>query len=605
MGLIFQFNGLRPAFLAAVLALGPVPAKALDQLNFTVAGGDEDLEETLRGASLLLASEAEERTDARDLVATSLAEYERLLNTLYAEGYYGGVINVRVDGVEAATLATYDLPRQVRRIDVSVNPGRQFFFSEAIVQPLPRGSVQADGYAAGEVARASVIRDAAQQAVDDWREAGRAKAEVSDQDLAANHATARLRARIWIDPGPLVRFGQLRQVTPSYVRSDRIQRIAGLPTGEVFSPSELERAAERLRRTGAFASVAMEEGPLGPGDTMPILLSLDDMAPRRYGFGAEVSSLEGVGVSGYWMHRNLLGGAERFRFDASLSGITPGLGNLDVELAARLDVPAAFGTDNDAYILATADMLREPTFTAWQAAGEAGVTRYFSDTLTGTIGAGYMFSRVTDSQGTRNFSIVRLPATLTWDRRDDPLDAKRGFYLAGEVEPFFDFTNGPGGWATVDARIYRGFVEDDNFVLAARAVAGTVIGPSPANTHPEYLFYSGGGGTVRGQPYQSLSFPAGGGQRIGGQAFVGGQFEARYGVTDKIGVVGFFDVGYLGATSFFDANNAWHSGAGIGVRYDTGLGPIRLDVGIPVTNGPPATSFFRKIQIYVGIGQSF
>ena len=605
MGLTTHLTRLRPAVLAAALVLGPLPARAVDDISFTVAGGDADLEATLKNASLLLASEEEERTSARDLVATSLAEYERLLNTLYAEGYYGGVIHVRVDGVEAANLATYNLPATVRRIDVTVDPGRQFFFSEAIVTPIPRGAEPADGYAAGEVARAEVIRDAAAQAVEDWREEGRAKAEVSGQDLTANHANARLRAQIWIAPGPLVRFGELRQVTPSYVRSARIQRIAGLPTGEVFSPKELERAVERLRRTGAFASVAVEEGPLGPGDAMPILLSVDDMKPRRYGFGAEISSLEGLGVSGYWMHRNLLGGAERFRFDASLSGITPGLGNLDVQLATRLDIPAAFGTDNDAYILATADMLREPTFTAWQAAGEAGVTRYFSDTLTGTIGGGYMFSRVTDSQGTRNFSIVRVPATLTWDKRDNPLDAKNGFYLAGEVEPFYDFSNGAGVWGTIDARVYRGFGEDDRFVLAARATAGTVIGPSPANTHPEYLFYSGGGGTVRGQPYQSLSFPAGGGQRIGGQAFVGGQFEARYGVTDKIGVVGFFDVGYLGETGFFGGNSAWHSGAGIGARYNTGLGPIRLDVGLPVTNGPATTNFFQKIQVYVGIGQSF
>ncbi len=157
MGLTTHLTRLPSAVLAAALVLGPLPARAVDDITFTVSGGDADLETTLKGASLLLASEEEERTNARDLVATSLAEYERLLNTLYAEGYYGGVINVRVDGVEAANLATYNLPATVRRIDVTVDPGRQFFFSNAIVTPIPRGAVPTDGYAAGEVARAEVI----------------------------------------------------------------------------------------------------------------------------------------------------------------------------------------------------------------------------------------------------------------------------------------------------------------------------------------------------------------------------------------------------------------------------------------------------------------
>lgn len=605
MGQRASARRLWPLAWAVTAGLLATPAIALDDLSFTVVGDDSAaITKELRQASLLVAAEAEGRTDPRDLVATARAEYERLVNALYGLGHYGPVVRVQVNGVEATNIPTYRTPRRIDRIAVTVDPGRQFHFGSTAITPLARGSQPVGGFTRGDPARAQVIRDAAGSAIDDWRARGHAKAKVRDQELTANHRTAVMNARVWLTPGPRVTFGALSQVTPSAVRAARVQRIAGLPEGEVFSPRALERAAERLRRTGAFASVALREGEVNPDGSMDILLSLDDMTPRRYGFGAEISSLEGLGLSGFWLHRNLLGGAERFRFDAGVSGITPGLGNLDVEIAARLDIPAAFGTDNDAYVMGEASYLREPTFSAYQGAGAVGLRRYFSDTLEGELGLGYMFSRVTDSQGTRNFSIVQVPASLTYDRRDDPLDATRGFYVGLEAEPHYDLMNGAGVWGLADGRVYTSFGADDDVTLAARVQVGRVLGQTATATHPEYLFYSGGGGTVRGQPYQSLSFPAGGGNRIGGQAFAGAQLELRYKATDKIGVVGFYDVGYLGAGGFFDPVNAWHSGAGVGLRYDTGLGPIRFDVGLPVTNGPGG-SLLSRVQLYVGIGQSF
>ena len=75
----------------------------------------------------------------------------------------------------------------------------------------------------------------------------------------------------------------------------------------------------------------------------------------------------------------------------------------------------------------------------------------------------------------------------------------------------------------------------------------------------------------------------------------------RVGVTDKIGIVGFADAGYIGEEEFFDGDGTWHSGAGIGLRYSTGIGPVRLDLAVP-TSGPETDENF---QVYIGIGQSF
>ncbi|MCE8438666.1 BamA/TamA family outer membrane protein, partial [Rhodovulum sulfidophilum] len=113
------------------------------------------------------------------------------------------------------------------------------------------------------------------------------------------------------------------------------------------------------------------------------------------------------------------------------------------------------------------------------------------------------------------------------------------------------------------------------------------------------LFFSGGGGTVRGQPYQSLAVDLPNGDRIGGRSFIGLSGEARVGVTRAIQMVAFYDAGFVGPDSWV-SDGDWQSGAGLGLRYDTGIGPIRFDVAAPV-DGDTGDG----VQFYIGIGQAF
>jgi translocation and assembly module TamA len=113
------------------------------------------------------------------------------------------------------------------------------------------------------------------------------------------------------------------------MRPERIVEIAGLPEGVTFSPEVLDRVTERLRDTGVFSAVALGEQPLGPGDTMDIVATLTESPPRRFGFGAELSTDEGARVSAFWLHRNLFGGAERLRIEGEVRGI--GEGELSVD----------------------------------------------------------------------------------------------------------------------------------------------------------------------------------------------------------------------------------------------------------------------------------
>lgn len=585
---------------AAALSLSS-PVGALDTVTFALPGVSDDLADSLRGASLTEAARRDGRTDAQEIFGAAQADYARLLGALYAAGRYSGTISIRIDGREAADIAPLNAPSRIGTVTIEVNPGPEFAFSRAEAGPLAPGTDLPDDFAAGRPALSGTIREAADAAVDRWREVGHAKARVGNQQLTANHPRRTLDARLGIAPGPQVRIGKLTFTGQNRMRLARLYKIAGLKEGVIYSPEELRKAAERLRRTGVFRSVALTEAEtLGPGNTLDIAANVSEMPWRRLGFGAELSSTEGGTVSAFWMHRNLLGGAERLTIEAEASkiGLKSG-GGMDYSLGATVERPASFTPDTTAKLTAGVERKNDEGTRTDLIAFGFGLSHIFSDRLTARADLVYIVARATDATATRYYRALSLPVGVTWDRRDDKLDPTRGFWVDAEAMPFLGFkSTGSGLRATLDARGF--YPVGERVVLAARLQGGIIAGSPLADTPTDYRFWSGGGGTVRGQPYKSLGVTVGG-IASGGSQFIGGSLEVRGKVTEKIGVVGFFDYGRVTDGDFTAAPlSNWHAGAGIGVRYATPVGPLRLDLAAPAGG--------RKgdgVQFYLGIGQAF
>lgn len=590
------------AVSVALLALAPAGAHALDRMVFAITGEGADLDDFLKAASALEGARAAGRENPGDLFAAALSDYRNLTQALYVQGYYGGNVQIRIDGVEAAGIPLFAVPDRIGVIRVRIVTGPLFRFGRAEIAPLAGGTDLPPGFATGEPARATEIEDAVAAAILKWRDRGRASAAVADQQVVADHARRLLNVRITLEPGPVMDFGALRVVTESAVDERDIQRIAGLPSGEPFSDHALDDVAARLRRTGAFSSVSLAEAPdLSPAGDVDIELSVADAKPRRIGFGGELSSTEGLTVSGYWMHRNFMGGAERFRVDAEIANIDTAGSGTDYSLGARLERPAVLGPDTYGFVHGEVEALDEPSFTSSSAAAGVGVGIVITDLLTGEASLDLSRSVTEDALGKREFTLLSVPGFAAWDRRDNPLDPDGGFYLRLGVEPFFAIAGGDSGFRSeIDARYYQSFGRDNGPVVAARLRFGSVTGASVTGVDPGMLFYSGGGGSVRGQPYQSLGVDLGGGVTIGGRSTLGASVEARVPVAGDFAGVAFYDAGYVGAEEFYDGSGIWHSGAGVGLRYDTQIGPIRLDVAWP-SGGPTGAG----VQYYVGIGQAF
>lgn len=582
-------------------------------------GSDADLKSVIDGASGLVSDEQTPASGSAGLLAKARGDYRRILASLYAEGRYGGTISIKVDGREASNIPVdADIPDNAK-IDISVDPGPQFLFSRTAISniaPPPADkrdkveSVEKAGFAPGQLARSGTILKAERLAVEAWRQQGYAKAKITDEDIVADHDGNTVAADIGLDPGRKAYYGPVSVVGTARMDPQFVAWMTGLKPGQEYDPDDIENARKRLGRMEVFRSMNFEEAEkIEPDGSLPITLNVQERKPRRFGFGAEFSTLDGFGVTGYWMHRNLFGRGERLRFDAKVSGVGGSQdnsfdpSNYTYTLGTSFAKPGVYTPDTD--FVAALDAKREvlDAYTETSISAKTGFTQIFSDELSGALYAKASHGRFEDDFfGTREFTTGGLEGNLLYDGRNNKPDPSSGLYLEGNIQPFYEFQRGNFATRfTAEGRAYYGFGATDRVILAGRVKLGSVVGADIADLPPNQLFLAGGGGSIRGYTYRSIGVETSTGETIGGRSLVEASGEVRTRVTDSIGVVGFVDAGYVGEQSYPDFSEQMRIGTGLGLRYLTGLGPIRLDVALPLNrrSGDPSYAF------YVGIGQAF
>ncbi|PYE89287.1 autotransporter assembly complex protein TamA [Phyllobacterium leguminum] len=582
-------------------------------------GRESDAKETVEGASSLVADEDKPVSGAAGLLAKARGDYRRILQALYGDGRYGGTISIKVNGREAADIPIdAELPSE-SAVVISVDPGPQFLFARTSISELapppsdPRDAVKSsedEGFAPGKVAVSGTIVKAELLAVDGWRRQGFAKAKTTKESVVADHRNDSVDVDIAVDPGRRAHYGSVAVKGTERMDPQFVARQTGLKPGEVYNPRDIERARKRLNRLEVFrAATITEADEIEPDGTLPMTLTVQERPLRRFGVGGSYSTLDGAGLETYWMHRNLFGKAERLRFDAKVSGV----GSTDKKAfdpknysylaGVTFTKPGIFTPDTDfvSSLIAEQEVLDAYTRTAITA--QAGLTHIFNDELKGRAFATVSRARFDDDYfGKRDFLTAGVLGGLTYDSRDKPADATSGYFLEGVVEPFHEFEYGNfAAKFTAEGRTYYGFGEDDRVVLAGRLKLGALAGPSASELPPDKLFFAGGGGSIRGYAYRNVGVVTSTGVVIGGRSLVETSAEVRARVTEDIGIVGFVDAGYVGENTLPDFSEEMSIGVGGGVRYQTGLGPIRLDVAVPLNrrHGDPSVAF------YVGIGQAF
>ncbi|HEY4199562.1 MAG TPA: autotransporter assembly complex family protein [Devosiaceae bacterium] len=582
-------------------------------VTFEAGTAPGDVASAAQNASALMSGQNEPASGSAGLVASARGDYRRIIAALYDQGYYGGTVNIFVNGREAAGLQPDANLAQPVAVRIVVNSGPLFHFRNlAIINRAPETTDEADkvdspesqGYAMGAVAKSSVVLKAEQLQVNAWRQQGFPMAKAGERQVVADHATNSVDVIIRIDPNRQAAIGPVRVTGTENMDPEFVAQQTGLVVGEPYDPDTIAKAQKRLNRLEVFKSMRIQpDDAIRADGLLPFNVIVQEQALNRFGVGATFSTVDGFGVEGSYLRRNIFGHAERLQLDAKVAGIAFPIDTADFDYAfgGTFTKPGLFTPDTDLVAAIGAERTVLDNYTETSVSGRVGLTHMLTDQVTLDGGLTAERSRFDDDFGTRDFATIGAYGGVTLDTRDDPNDAHEGWYANATFEPFYELNYGNLiGRATAEARTYFGFTEDDKLVLAGRVKVGALLGPDLSEIPPDKLFFAGGGGSVRGYGFKSIGVDGPNNTVTGGRYLLEGSLEARYKVTNDIGVVGFLDGGYVAADTFPGLEDL-RVGAGIGVRYYTGLGPLRLDAAIPLNRRPGDP----KYAIYVGIGQAF
>ena len=410
-----------------------------------------------------------------------------------------------------------------------------------------------------------------------------------------------------VDTGVRSYFGQLRtEGTPAF-DAEHVAILRRFQTGDLYDSRKVDDLRAALIATGLLSTVSVEAVPgdgVAPDGTpyADLLVRQEAAPPRTLAASAGYGTGQGFRAEGSWTHRNL------FPPEGSLT-VAGVLGTQEQAASVAFARANAGRRDRNFEISLSALHSNYDAFEAYT--GRIGATMAFVSTpiwqkkFTWSIGAEILATSEDSfelSRGVRDrriYYVAALPTQVGFDRSNDLLDPVRGYRLNLRVSPEASLGSGTQIYARaiLDGSYY--YPVSDVIVVAARARVGTISGISRDNLAPSRRFYGGGGGSVRGFGYQQLGPKDFNNDPIGGRSLNEFALEGRYRF-GNFGVAGFVDAGqaYESSIPKFDDLRV---GVGVGGRFYTNFGPVRLDLATPLNRRQGEA----KVSVYVSIGQAF
>jgi len=563
-------------------------------------GGAEELLHAFRQQSTLEA-ERKKPANAAQIGRRANADADLLTELLRSQGYYDANVDERTEkaGSELRVVLTADPGQQYRFASVEL-PGLDAAGDDAASLRANFGVQPGDPVIAADVIAGGVALTRA------LGEQGFASAKIGDQDIEVNHQTHLATLTLPVNPGPVARFGSIHVSGRPAFSAHHLGIIARFKRGDPFKRSKIEDLRRALIQTTLISNADIQIVPVDGGRTVDVDVRLEP-APRHtiageLGYG----TAQGVRLEASWTDRNFFNpeGALTVRGVAGtneqLAGVQFRRSNfmlrdqtLNLQLTASHQKFAAY-TAKTVYLAANIE--RQSNF-IWQ---KKWTWSYGGEWLATDERGAFDTSGVKD---TRTFLIAALPLSAGYDGSDSLLDPTRGFRLSARISPELSSHGGKFVYtrAQFDASAYHPI--SDRVVVAGRVRLGTIFGAGVFQIAPSRRFYSGGGGSVRGYGYQQLGPKDADGDPMGGRGLAEFGLETRIRLKQfggNFGIVPFFDGGSLTNEALPDFKD-WRFAAGVGVRYYSSFGPIRVDLGFPLNRQKGDGPF----AVTVSLGQAF
>ncbi|SDA36582.1 autotransporter assembly complex family protein [Sphingomonas sp. NFR15] len=593
--------------------LGPAAAPAATPAKAQASGGDTRYTYRVDGIDAIASPLLRQRFDQLSTLKTNegqpanAAQLDRraredaalLTGLLRAEGYYDASVATRVDPGTGRLLVVLD-----------AEPGALYTFGGVRVTGLDAtGDAaaalrEAFGVKTGDPVNADTIAGGEAKLRTMIGQRGFPFAVVGDPEIVVDHAAHTATLAMTVAPGTARRFGKIVVPAGKHVfDAHHIAEIARFTPGKPFDDVALADLRRALIQTSLVSSVTIKPVPASDPDLVDILVATEPAPPRTIAGELGYGTGEGARAEVSWTHRNL--------FPPEGALILRGVLGTQEQLAGATYRRNNFhARDRVLTVQATASNLKRTAYEAKSVSLTGSLERqtniFFQKKWTWSIGGELTASDERDvivSTGAprrQTYFIGALPTTLSYDGSDDLLNPTRGFRLAGRFSPEVSLEKNVFAYARIqfDASAYKQAAA--GVVVAGRIRLGTIAGAPRDAIAPSRRFYSGGGASVRGYGYQDIGPRDPNNDPIGGRSLSEFSLEARVKTFGNFGVVPFFDGGNIYTTPL-PKFSGFRYGAGLGVRYYSNFGPIRIDVGTPVNpqKGDP------RVAVYVSLGQAF
>jgi len=608
-----------PIFIVVVLAMGMCGTSRAQETQsapqtlqpYTVAlegvdAIDPAIGQQIRDVSLSLQLQETPPPTLAGLRRRADQDVTRFLDALQSHGYYDATVEADIrppaEGGGPAALV------------FGIEPGAVYVLGEVSIvrADIPQGAV-ADAVlldylnlVPGAPATAAAIIDAEGLLARQYRIYAFPFAAVPSRRTVIDRDMKRMTVQYTVQTGVPAVFGAIRVEGLRDVGEEFVLAHVPWTYGAAYNIQLIEEYQRKLARTGLFDSVtvapvrsaASGQGG-GPVQAIPILVTLLERDHRSIGFGATYSTEEGPGAHAYWEHRNLFGAGENLRFATEASDVERALtGTFKKPVFQRIDQAlVAEGSIKDV----TTDAFDETRVSSF-----IGVERKLTQSWSVTAGPTLeLISQDTEQTGQDDLILAGFRTGLKFDNTDNFLDPTRGSRLQIDVSPFHDF----GGFnetflsSSLHTSHYLSVDDDGDFVLAGRTRLGTIVGAERADVPAANLFFAGGGGSVRAFGFQRLGPLDAELDPLGGRSVVEVGMEFRARITENFGIVPFIEGGNVyeeEIPSLSELDLQW--GAGLGFRYYTAIGPVRLDIAVPIDK---RENIDDDYQFYVSLGQAF
>ncbi|MGB3737954.1 MAG: BamA/TamA family outer membrane protein [Pontixanthobacter sp.] len=550
-----------------------------------------------------------------------------LKRLLESEGWYGAAVTSRIERTDGV-----DNGQPLTAI-IDAAPGERYTFADINIEagPTTPPDLIADNFAieVGEPIVAARVQGAEAQVAIALPRQGYPFVEVGQRDILLDAATADGVYTLPIATGPLSRFGGFTTTGDLAFDAEHVGVLARFERGELYDSRKVDDLRDALIATGLFNTVTVQpeqtgepaDGIAADGSEFVNIAVTQNAGPARTLAGsAGFGTGQGFRLEGSWSHRNLfppegalignivLGTQEQ---GAGVTFRRSNAGRRDRTFEVGLN---ALRADYDAFEALTGRLYTVLSYSStpiWQ----KRFTYAVGAEILGSIEEDFDFA--IGENVDRTYFIGALTGQVGFDTTDSLLNPTEGFRLTARVQPEGSLQDGftPYVRGVVEGSTYLPF--GDSFVLAGRAKVGTIQGVDRVDIAPSRRFYAGGGGSVRGFGFQQLgpqvlepnpNFNPDDPEEqadpfrlrpIGGLSLNEAAVELRYRF-GNFGVVGFVDAGqvYEGSNPEF---NDIRFGAGIGGRYYTNFGPLRVDIATPIGRRENES----LINLYISIGQAF